>query len=527
MRKAAPAIDGGVGLPRRADDPAAATEASAAAEATLSRARARCVEVCARFPCGSAGDAPVSYGTAGFRCDATESPARLEAALVRAALLACVRSKAYGVHTPVGLMITASHNPPADNGCKLVERDGCMLGAEWERVAGTVCNERDGARVWEMLIDAWRSLGQNGTATTAPEADTDTMMMRREWTLVVGRDTRRSGRRLEEACCAAVSAVFSHDGDGDAAGDCPHIRRMGVATTPMLHYEVYRLSRALRRPSEERPRDIADSEAAASRGHPQPLDEEEDYFNRIAGGYGRLIADNGLWTKDGPVDVWVDCAHGVGAIALERLTHLIDPTVLRLRTRNAARAIEHDAQGNASEYDDSLLNVCCGSDYVQKEMRAPRGFFETGGDAREGPSPSTSAMHSMHCSLDGDADRIVFFDGAQHESGKRGARVGSTPAGGLVVFDGDRIAILAASLLKEMLAPLGRIFDASGWTPKIGIVQTAYANGASTRYIRVRRITLAGVYFFDSSSAPRHATPRQTRRVKLRLMREQIASLAL
>jgi phosphoacetylglucosamine mutase len=69
-----------------------------------------------------------------------------------------------------------------------------------------------------------------------------------------------------------------------------------------------------------------------------------------------------------------------------------------------------------------------------------------------------------HASLDGDADRIVYYY--------------ADKSGTFHLLDGDRIATLAASFL----ADLGRT---SGLAEKlsIGVVQTAYANGASTNYV--------------------------------------------
>ncbi|XP_023596155.1 phosphoacetylglucosamine mutase isoform X6 [Trichechus manatus latirostris] len=66
------------------------------------------------------------------------------------------------------------------------------------------------------------------------------------------------------------------------------------------------------------------------------------------------------------------------------------------------------------------------------------------------------------CSFDGDADRIVYYyrdaDGHFH------------------LIDGDKIATLISSFLKELLLEIGENLN-------IGVVQTAYANGSSTRYL--------------------------------------------
>lgn len=95
----------------------------------------------------------------------------------------------------------------------------------------------------------------------------------------------------------------------------------------------------------------------------------------------------------------------------------------------------------------------CGADYVQKEQAAPEGL---------GALPDGARC----CSLDGDADRLVYF----------------TQAGGrFTLFDGDKIAILAAIYVRQQLDGLQSEVAAA---TRVGIVQTAYANGASTAYIK-------------------------------------------
>lgn len=65
-------------------------------------------------------------------------------------------------------------------------------------------------------------------------------------------------------------------------------------------------------------------------------------------------------------------------------------------------------------------------------------------------------------SVDGDADRIVYYYTDDENK--------------FHLLDGDRIAILVAGYLKELL-------QQSNITLMLGLVQTAYANGASTDYI--------------------------------------------
>jgi phosphoacetylglucosamine mutase len=68
------------------------------------------------------------------------------------------------------------------------------------------------------------------------------------------------------------------------------------------------------------------------------------------------------------------------------------------------------------------------------------------------------------CSFDGDADRLIYH--------------WVDPETGFFMLDGDRIASLAASFIGDLVRSAGIDEDL-----RIGVVQTAYANGASTQYI--------------------------------------------
>jgi phosphoacetylglucosamine mutase len=71
------------------------------------------------------------------------------------------------------------------------------------------------------------------------------------------------------------------------------------------------------------------------------------------------------------------------------------------------------------------------------------------------------------CSYDGDADRIVYYylkDGRTFR-----------------LLDGDKIAVLVTMFLVDLVNRLQMKDDVK---PRVGVVQTAYANGSSTKYLR-------------------------------------------
>jgi len=68
------------------------------------------------------------------------------------------------------------------------------------------------------------------------------------------------------------------------------------------------------------------------------------------------------------------------------------------------------------------------------------------------------------CSLDGDADRLMYYYLDER--------------GNFQMLDGDKIAALVAAFIVELVKNAGLDNDL-----KVGVVQTAYANGASTKYL--------------------------------------------
>ena len=75
--------------------------------------------------------------------------------------------------------------------------------------------------------------------------------------------------------------------------------------------------------------------------------------------------------------------------------------------------------------------------------------------------------------MDGDADRLIYYYLAEGKTFR--------------LLDGDKIAVMVAQFLgdlvkKAKLGSEGEEGDGEGL--EVGVVQTAYANGSSTRYTK-------------------------------------------
>merc|ERR1711971_537683 len=138
----------------------------------------------------------------------------------------------------------------------------------------------------------------------------------------------------------------------------------------------------------------------------------------------------------------LDCANGVGAIAAKDFKEFISSQILTIN-------IYSDNIKN-----EQLLNLNCGADFVKVQQKSPESL------------PGTKLRRCV--SFDGDADRVVYCY----------TEKGTDDKGIFHLSDGDRIATLIASYLKELLADSGIVLE-----KKCAIVQTAYANGSSTEYI--------------------------------------------
>ena len=242
----------------------------------------------------------------------------------------------------------------------------------------------------------------------------------------VGRDTRSHSPELASLVVRAARAI--------GATVVDH----GVVSTPMLHHCVMHAN-----------------------GHllpsliPQRVNEM-GYYEIMSMTYAALLrtgaGGGGSGRLPSTSTLIVDGACGVGAMKIEKFQRIFaalrsaggcTPGVPEIKTVNFPG--------------DGPLNENCGAEFVQKQQLPPRLYSKGSGDVSK----------RYMTSYDGDADRVVFH--YEDEAGK------------FHLLDGDKIAVLVSSFIQDEL----RCLDPDGTAVKCGVVQTAYANGSSTMYLKV------------------------------------------
>lgn len=150
----------------------------------------------------------------------------------------------------------------------------------------------------------------------------------------------------------------------------------------------------------------------------------------------------------------IDGACGIGALKIEKFQRIF----AMLRAESGCASFLPMLQ-TVNFPGDGPLNDDCGAEFVQKQQLPPKIYTK-----------SVNGISKQYMtSYDGDADRVVFH----YEDN----------AGKFHLLDGDKIAVLVSSFIQEEL----RCIDSEGKAVKCGVVQTAYANGSSTLYLKVSK----------------------------------------
>ena len=247
--------------------------------------------------------------------------------------------------------------------------------------------------------------------------------------VVIGRDTRPSSFDLFTKACRGIEALGGT------------IHDIGTVTTPQLHFVVKRMNEELKSNPGQFP--IASVSL-------------ESYYSTLCKGYHDL---KGTASNPTPVHIVVDAANGIGGRSLGRLNYLMQqayPDTIEMDIRN--------------DVGDGSVNDGCGAELVQKGQTPPLSVS------------SEEDVNKNMCSFDGDADRIVFHGFSNS---------GGTSETHWFLADGDKIACLMATILKNEFVAAEILSDDG--TPKdggvkLGVVQTAYANGSSTHFLEKIKI---------------------------------------
>uniref|UniRef100_A0A671X0D5 Phosphoacetylglucosamine mutase n=1 Tax=Sparus aurata TaxID=8175 RepID=A0A671X0D5_SPAAU len=173
----------------------------------------------------------------------------------------------------------------------------------------------------------------------------------------------------------------------------------------------------------------------------------EGYYKKLCQAFIQLTKNASNCTDD-QKHLTVDGANGIGALKVREMeSHLKKELHISLFNDGSKGKLNHQ----------------CGADFVKVQQKAPTGIEMNPGE--------------RCCSYDGDADRIIYYY--------------SDSKGQFHLLDGDKIATLISTFLKELLTQ-------AGLDLQIAVVQTAYANGSSTRYLEdtmkvIVRCTKTGV----------------------------------
>lgn len=236
---------------------------------------------------------------------------------------------------------------------------------------------------------------------------------------------------------------------------------LGETTTPQIHFIVQQVNETIKQQSK------LGCPVSLSIKSINVTDSINNYYNILASGYIALcetafLEDNIIndmlsqppTSKNSHIDssiknitsIVVDGSRGIGSISvfslIECINKLSNKNTIALDLRNGAYS--------------GPVNSQCGAEWVQKGQVLPVGI------------DCIQDSEKILCSFDGDADRIVFHSYLNNK---------------FTLYDGDKIAALISLFISIEVKAAG-INDMFS----LGVVQTAYANGASTNFLKSNNI---------------------------------------
>lgn len=239
--------------------------------------------------------------------------------------------------------------------------------------------------------------------------------------ICIGSDTRDSSERLTRILKSSIS-LFAKYG--------LFFVDYGLMITPQLHYMVM-LSN-----TDTSKKILSELTSNDKQSEVQNLfiGNEKTYYADLSQAFKSLV-------KGGKRKVNVDCAFGVGGKKIKEMAAILSDVI----EFNLINDYETIGVVESQKY----LNHDCGAEHVQKQKAVPincESFKEL-------------------ASIDGDGDRLVYY--FVNDNGE------------LCLLDGDKIATLLVKFIGELLKTTNLIDQLI-----VGVVQTAYANGSSTTYLK-------------------------------------------
>jgi phosphoacetylglucosamine mutase len=352
-----------------------------------------------------------------------------------------------------------------------MEPTGEMLNPEWEKIAEQIVNAE---KLDDELAENLVTLHSDKFTYLQEEERQDKVKVPWDWnhlkqqffcSILIGQDNRPSSSHLVSLVCHGAVEFFPK---------C-HILQVGLCTTPQCHFLTAFLSKrqasqavqggaspiaksiAIASPNEIGMTVVKESMLANSRPSSTLLSENfgDLYTSHVATAFAACFVDNQIPANLS--SVYLDVANGVGADAVTSLQ------------KHLANSYGISPFINLVKCESFILNDGCGADYVKMKQTGPKGL---------------SIVPSLaYASFDGDADRLVYYyykiEGSNN--GQYLNALESNPKLGLGSFrlmDGDNLAALFAYYVYHLMNKLNLP------AMHIGVIQTAYANGASTQYLK-------------------------------------------
>uniref|UniRef100_A0A915P9Z5 Alpha-D-phosphohexomutase alpha/beta/alpha domain-containing protein n=1 Tax=Meloidogyne floridensis TaxID=298350 RepID=A0A915P9Z5_9BILA len=257
--------------------------------------------------------------------------------------------------------------------------------------------------------------------------------------IVIATDTRPSSAVLYEEAVKGIKLL----------GIFVNIKYFEHHTTPQLHYIVKAIN-------EKKPVDDYIQQFRRA------LEKSREFLN---------VEENKNLSP-----LYLDCANGVGSLWIAKYLENngfickngLD--VIKNEDENLDKNIILVNLFNTNTNNGELLNNGCGADFVKIKTSLPANF------------PADLPVGTRCVSFDGDADRLIYFY--------------SNLEGKICLLDGDHICAIFTKFINEQLNEAkinGELINLN-----FGVVQTAYANGNSTRTKHLEEAALnydIGIYF--------------------------------